>query len=655
MSEHEPQTSVRAASKEIGNPRPSSADGSDVFFVTLQFRGTAYEVPVQSDDVSETIFDFVHEVLDFPQENCKLIFKGKTTRYEDSEMVTVGEMGLAPGNKLMLLASSAADLEYVRKIKADPLVKGFAEEERDDRNRKKRALAASQSAWGTKQDSEYRFGSIKAEFKYSQPPPYEAEKLLQRMATDPGIIELMTKHRFKVGVFTEMSPTEAQDRMSKRGTPNMDLLGYNMNHGDMIVLKLRTDTLKGFRPYHDLINTLIHEMTHNIWGDHDANFWKCFGELKAEYMRFHRFWSHGGQATDSNSGGQFGGFNTGFDEEEGGNSSGGFGQVLGGSSSSSAGVAPPATEAERRERALLAAEARKVTDEPVRNFLASTGTWVIVCPCGQVHDPGTCPNGGVKLVDDDDDDDDDDVAMADPSPVSNGGGSALPASANSQSEAVATSTQSLPPAAAQDVEMKDTIAEVTQSASDATADVAAIAAFSDTASTAGISVEDVTKTPAHDVSMPQAPEAASPEAVPPEVAAVPALSIADLEALGLDGSVVWVQKFSGQLQSLKKCGASSRTALDLLLKLVKNVNTNPHEPKFRKIKADNPRIQADLLRPVLAAEAETLMGLLGFEATVESGGKVFAIRDAAFDAVRLRMGQELLENELSSGLVVGGA
>merc|ERR1719316_482383 len=112
----------------------------------------------------------------------------------------------------------------------------------------------------------------------------------------------------------------------------------------MIVLRLRTDSLQGFRPYHDLINTLIHEITHNVW--------KLFGELKAQYMKFHRFWSHGGRAADSNASGQFQGF---AGDEEAAED---FGHVLGSASSS---AEAPQTEAQRRERATLAAEARKVT------------------------------------------------------------------------------------------------------------------------------------------------------------------------------------------------------------------------------------------------------------------------------------------------------
>ena len=237
--------------------------------------------------------------------------------------------------------------------------------------------------------------TMQAEFKYSEPPPYEAERLLQKLSTDPGIIEIMKTRKFKVGVLTEMSPVEAQDRMAKRGTPNMDLLGYNQNYGGMIVLRLRTDTLKGFRPYHDLINTLIHELTHNVWGPHDNNFWKLFGELKAQYMRFHRFWSHGGRAADSNAAGQF----QGFEGDENAGKEGSFGRVLGSSSEAAQ------TDSDRRSRALAAAEARMGQTEPelpgevqdpeetvkpwVPNFLASNGQWMFACPCGETHTVST--------------------------------------------------------------------------------------------------------------------------------------------------------------------------------------------------------------------------------------------------------------------------
>jgi len=288
--------------------------------------------------------------------------------------------------------------------RADPLVKGFAEEERDERSRKKRAMAAAMSVWGTKQDGEYRFNSIKAEFKYHTPTPYDAERLLEKLATDPGIIEIMKTRQFKVGILTEMSPVEAQDRMAKEGMPNMDLLGYNQNYGEKIVLRLRTDTLKGFRPYHDIMNTLIHELTHNVWGPHDHNFWKLFGELKAQYMRFHKFWSSGGHTADSNATAQFGGFAEGLDDES--NQASGFGRSLGtaGASQDDSSMMATLTVADHRARVLAACE-KRTGPRPFSTFTCGCGLdhdAISLCrPIGSSSDVVLTPRQGALCVDKD--------------------------------------------------------------------------------------------------------------------------------------------------------------------------------------------------------------------------------------------------------------
>merc|ERR1711920_117546 len=103
-------------------------------------------------------------------------------------------------------------------------------------------------------------------------------------------------------------------------------------------------------------------------------------------------------------------------------------------------------------------------------------------------------------------------------------------------------------------------------------------------------------------------------------------------------------------------GRTRVVALELLLKLVRNIVNSPQEPKFKRIKADNPRIRADLLAPGVGEDIEALMTLLGFESTLESDGvRVFLLRDAAFDCARLRMGQDLLENELRASNSVSAA
>eukprot|EP00929_Paragymnodinium_shiwhaense_P054040 TRINITY_DN27087_c0_g1_i1.p1 TRINITY_DN27087_c0_g1~~TRINITY_DN27087_c0_g1_i1.p1 ORF type:complete len:665 (-),score=130.35 TRINITY_DN27087_c0_g1_i1:273-2267(-) len=661
------QAAKEAQVEDAKAPEPSN-DTDDIFFVSLQFKGTIYEVPVQVDDAVISIFDFVQEVLDLPRENCKLIFKGKVVRLDDASQ-TVGGVGLMKGSKIQLMGSTAHDVSYVQNSRADPLVKGFVEEERDERNRRKRARAAESGGWGTKQDAEFNFGSIKAEFKYSTPPPYEAEKLLKRLATDPGIIEIMKTRKFKVGVLTEMSPQEAADRMAKRGTPNMDLLGYNMNFGGMIVLKLRTDNVKGFRPYHDLINTLIHEMTHNVWGPHDHNFWKLFGELKAQYMRFHKFWSHGGQSSADNGGNaQFGGFSTGVDDEDGDTGTG-FGQALGGADPEQ----PALTDAQRRERALLAAEARKVTAAPGPNFLASNGTWMFLCPCGQAHELKDCPFGGKKPGAEDDDEDEEDAPTSKQWPDDE----PSPPQPTEPPAPVAETTQPQPSPA-----VPGSSSEPESKASQDIATPSASAEASAGTQPTGISVQeagdaDVT-TPTGDVNTDtqQAPASASEPTMqtPPEVAAavssdaaavseaaaaaqaMPALDASELEALGLDGTAVWIANFSERVNVLRqRSPATARASLEMLLKLVKNVVTNPSEAKFRRIRAENAKIRSVLLEPAGDA-AEALVSLLGFDSTTENGERIFLLKDAAYDAVRLRMGQELLENNLlATGAVAGGS
>lgn len=65
------------------------------------------------------------------------------------------------------------------------------------------------------------------------------------------------------------------------------LLGYNTNAGARIDVKLRPDSLKGFLPYHEIVSTLIHELSHNWVSEHNLLFWTNFGQMRAEYLHKH--------------------------------------------------------------------------------------------------------------------------------------------------------------------------------------------------------------------------------------------------------------------------------------------------------------------------------------------------------------------------------
>lgn len=70
----------------------------------------------------------------------------------------------------------------------------------------------------------------------------------------------MQKHRFSVGVLTELAPHEQPH-----------LLGLNVGAGQAIKLRMRTDAYDGFRPYLEVRRVLCHELAHNVWSDHDNN------------------------------------------------------------------------------------------------------------------------------------------------------------------------------------------------------------------------------------------------------------------------------------------------------------------------------------------------------------------------------------------------
>lgn len=92
------------------------------------------------------------------------------------------------------------------------------------------------------------------------PEPDSARALLTRLANDPAIRHVMRTHQFAVGLLTELAPHEQPH-----------LLGLNVNAGQAIKLRLRTDRYDGFRVYKDVRRVLCHELTHNVWGDHDNN------------------------------------------------------------------------------------------------------------------------------------------------------------------------------------------------------------------------------------------------------------------------------------------------------------------------------------------------------------------------------------------------
>ncbi|CAM0912243.1 unnamed protein product [Alopecurus aequalis] len=108
------------------------------------------------------------------------------------------------------------------------------------------------------------------------PPPSEALKRMHMLACDPGIIAIMNKHKWRVGIMTEMAP------VGYVGVSPKCILGFNKNMGEEISLRLRTDDLKGFRKYESIKKTLLHELAHMVHSEHDAHFFALNRQLNDE-------------------------------------------------------------------------------------------------------------------------------------------------------------------------------------------------------------------------------------------------------------------------------------------------------------------------------------------------------------------------------------
>lgn len=83
---------------------------------------------------------------------------------------------------------------------------------------------------------------------------------------------IMRKRGWRVQVLAEFLP------------PEQNLLGLNINKGYKICIRLRYHNNHDlFLPIEEVIDTMLHELSHIIWGPHDSNFHRLWDELRDEY------------------------------------------------------------------------------------------------------------------------------------------------------------------------------------------------------------------------------------------------------------------------------------------------------------------------------------------------------------------------------------
>jgi len=191
-----------------------------------------------------------------------------------------GETPLVPysSTTLKLLAQKRSDISALHAESAAAAARARVLAARKARGRHvHHARAAGGNVSRARDDAEYTFHTVRP-LPYL-PRPERSLALLERLKDDAGIRAAMRKHKFSVGLLTEMDPL-AYTEANHEGTTRT--LGLNRNAGEVIELRLRTDAGDGYRDYNTIRKTLCHELAHNVHGPHDRNFWDLCHQIERE-------------------------------------------------------------------------------------------------------------------------------------------------------------------------------------------------------------------------------------------------------------------------------------------------------------------------------------------------------------------------------------
>lgn len=215
---------------------------------------------------------------DVDPETIKLLAPGKgivhlTTQPPDTPLSTLLLDQHKQGAGLIkMLASSRTSVQSIRHAKELPGMPSFEHELNREINK-----SGGPPPPSSHQHNKSFFSAFKTWNAPGISPPHsEALTLLKCLANDPGILSVMKKHRYKVSLLSEMPPA------GKVGISPVCILGVNVNKGQEISLRLRTDDCRGFRSYQRIRETLIHELAHMLYSDHNVQFKELNSRLRKE-------------------------------------------------------------------------------------------------------------------------------------------------------------------------------------------------------------------------------------------------------------------------------------------------------------------------------------------------------------------------------------
>ncbi|KJX99092.1 ubiquitin/metalloprotease fusion protein [Zymoseptoria brevis] len=264
---------------------PSSTNLEPLYNLTLHLHNRPIELPIYDSSATiQDLSDTIAEDMHIPPSHQKFFITPKTgllkPPFKDPSIL----ISTLRDKKIVLMGATTAE---VAELESDISDRKARIEKRKAAMQAGRKVRANRNRdWKKVQDeAQYTFHTIRP-LEYL-PNPEKSLRFLERLRDDAGIKTSMRKHGFSVGLLTEMNPAEHTTHQSRT-------LGLNRNRGEVIELRLRTDAYDGYRDYKVIRKTLCHELTHNVWGDHDQRFWKLCKEIEAEVER--NDWRRGGKS-----------------------------------------------------------------------------------------------------------------------------------------------------------------------------------------------------------------------------------------------------------------------------------------------------------------------------------------------------------------------
>ncbi|EOA16232.1 hypothetical protein CARUB_v10004374mg [Capsella rubella] len=570
-------------------------DSGKTVKVSLFWKGNNYSVQIDSEASLKDLGFELRKLTGVTAESLRLIVpklheKGSILMLpfsDEHSSLSLQESNIVEDKTIRMMGLTEEEIEGVRKeTMPDMRILGFEEEERRLRQKKYVSSSSITLPQGTYIFCDFR--TLQLPGIELNPPASAALKRMHMLAADPGIIAIMNKHRWRVGIMTELAP------VGYVGVSPRCLLGFNKNQGEEISLRLRTDDLKGFRKYQSIKKTLLHELAHMVYTDHDENFYALDRQLnkEAESLDWTKSRGHtlnGSKFINDDDEEDF--F---FDENEN------FSQRLGGNQSDNLGNARESSVAAAYRR-LSHTSVSKISEEPDPDDLVDVRD-----ENKQPSLPKAQCDSMSKLEPDPDDTTEDDATKTEqvhswiPSNPRDASAPDHHSGSNELASDLAQITEDYEPDP-DDLETRTSIEEAEN-----------MKTSNDTVMLGGNGDEDIQATPDPNIAEPYPDD--NPVVTEREtIMEVDEPDPDDQEIQRIQDSVIIIsnrlKKAINSLETEVSPGQATNV-LQMLLKIVRNIIEQPSEMKFKRLRKGNPAIKRNILNFAAAVEILSVVGFV---------------------------------------------